>query len=351
MNFLFLDDLLIIFLLFTFWLVIAVWAVKEFLHLSHKKDSKIESVANFRIKSLISPIFLRLALVFIIGILLTLTAIRPVYGVRQTSQVTSNLDVAILVDISLSMNVRDLESDKGRLEVSQNFLKEFIQESANHRYSVISFSHQANVDLPLTGDKQSALTAIDTLVEMDSVYAQGSDLKQPLETAVERLINPDDPDDKQRAKAVILVSDGEMIGPKAQDPGDAIKKLKENGIQVYTLGAATEEGGYVRGFKNLPEDQDNYYIYEGEKVVSKLDRKTLEKISSQTEGKYYDLSQKGLDNLSQDLSKGQLNMSDDEIAAVGNETYYIWQLAFVILIAILVSGVYYSIKPKYDFNK
>jgi Ca-activated chloride channel homolog len=351
MTFLLADDWLILSLIAILWVVISLWLFKYWRAGQGKQVPASNVLANYQVVSWLSLPWLKASLIIGLGLMLSLSALRPVYGLNDTASYTSNLDIALVVDISLSMNVRDLQPDKGRLAVTQDFLETFVRQSPSHRYSLVSFAHKANVDMPLTSDQQSILTAIDTLVGLDPTYAQGSDLKQPLEMARDRLINPDDPQDGDRAKVIILFSDGEGVGPSSENPLEILDDLKAEGIKVFTVGAATAEGGLVRGYEDLPGFEEDYYYYQGKKITSRLDEDTLQTIADRTGGEYFPLTEPNLQPLAAAVGQGQLSLNDDELAKIANETYFYWQVVFLVLLVTLSAKLYFSVKSRYDFEK
>jgi Ca-activated chloride channel homolog len=87
-----------------------------------------------------------------------------------------------------------------------------------------------------------------------------------LATSVSRLLKS-----KAKSKVVILLSDGKEQAPKTRliDPLTALSIAKTKGVKVYTIGLAA---------RSVPGMEDKYPV---------PDEPLMQKISSETGGKYY----------------------------------------------------------------
>lgn len=311
-------------------LVLVIWALivayssyKVFLWVrSAKSRSLVSRLKNFRALPYTARITIDLLLLAVLGVGLTIILLRPVSGTAETEASTTNLDIAFIVDISLSMSVEDFQgSNESRLEGTKHFLSEFVR-TRNDRFALISFSHEAHIELPLTFDRQTIITGINTLQLVDSYRAHGTSLASAFEEANKRLLSQNDPLSAGRQKVIILVSDGEQTAKAQENLSAAIAETTDNGIRVFTLGAGTQQGGKIIDYVSM--DGEVYYVKRGgEFIISKLNEKNLKDIANTGKGTYI--------HLTSDTNSQEINNELENLALVSplptpetiyNELYY-----------------------------
>jgi len=220
--------------------------------------------------------------------LLAVTLARPLTGPRPGTTERSGVDLVILLDVSKSMLVEDVEP--GRLAAVRKELREWLKDSAGDRIGLVPFAGQAFVMAPLTFDYQ-ALDFVLASAGPDSISAGGSNLPAAIDTAAELLRKGED-----SARVILLVSDGENL------QGDAVAAARkvhaEDNITVLAVGVGTIQGGKVpmrdysenSKYAALPPDKRptkgfvrNEY---GTWVTSRIDERTLRGIAAAGGGRY-----------------------------------------------------------------
>ncbi|HEX9804994.1 MAG TPA: VWA domain-containing protein [Candidatus Dojkabacteria bacterium] len=278
---------------------------------------------------------------FLIGLFLSLLILRPSLGEENSSSSGSDLDIALVMDISLSMNTEDI-NNSSRLNAAKNAADQIIDSDNGSRLSIISFHGKSNIELPLTSDTNTAKTGIDTLRSVGSFAAKGTVISEALNEAFLQLTNENDIFGEDRKKIIILFSDGEQIGDNTE-LDSILKKISDYGIRIFTFGVGTEEGGRIPEY-SFDSGQKLYVRYQGEYVISKLEESTLTKISDATDGEYTKLENnfdaEPLLNILKESS--QTSVVDGQ--KIYKETYFIFA-PFIILFLIV-----FMMKP-YNFAK
>jgi Ca-activated chloride channel family protein len=216
------------------------------------------------------------------GLLLLAVALaRPQCGTRTELSKRYGIDLVILLDVSRSMQARDVLPD--RLTRATLEIGELLEQLAGDRVGVVVFAGEAFVQCPLTTDYQAARLFLRS-VGPGSVPQQGSDLGHGLRAA--RQVLEQGESSQGRGKVVLVVSDGEDLEGEA---GEAAKALGEAGIRVHALAVGTSAGepiplldgrGQVTGYK---KDRA------GQAVVTRLDLGTLREITSRGGGEVFEL--------------------------------------------------------------
>jgi Ca-activated chloride channel family protein len=216
------------------------------------------------------------------GLLLLAVALaRPQCGTRTELSKRYGIDLVILLDVSRSMQARDVLPD--RLTRATLEIGGLLEQLAGDRVGVVVFAGEAFVQCPLTTDYQAARLFLRS-VGPGSVPQQGSDLGHGLRAARQLLEQGES--SQGRGKVVLVVSDGEDL---EGDAGEAAKALGEAGIRVHALAVGTTAGepiplldarGQVTGYK-----KDRL----GQAVVTRLDLGTLREITSRGGGEVFEL--------------------------------------------------------------
>jgi Ca-activated chloride channel family protein len=208
---------------------------------------------------------------------------RPLVGPREDSGERKGADLVILLDVSKSMWVEDVEPN--RLEAVKASLIQWIQKQKSDRIGLILFAGEAYVQAPLTFD-YNALSFVLEQASPRSISAKGSNLPKAIETATAMLSH-----NEVQSKIVLIVSDGEV-------EGDAITAARtahtRDGITLFTVGVGTPGGGRVPSFDrrkeskpppNSPPFVKNEF---GGEVTSRLESQTLRALAGVGGGEYYE---------------------------------------------------------------
>lgn len=201
--------------------------------------------------------------------------------------------LALLVDVSGSMAAqKDLESPN-RLERAKPILYEIIdrmEQLGEVRISLHGFTDIARSHVPLVGveDYPYLKESIKKVLGINSTPGEGSSLGQPILDVTGKFSRD------EKVKVVILFGDGETFSNATRGTNDAertlidaaIKKTREEGIKVITVGIGEREGakiplydqgGFTGGYAKL----------QGFDYISYLQEGSLKEIASQTGGKYF----------------------------------------------------------------
>lgn len=191
----------------------------------HNRVSKpfITAVAQF---------FLTLSFCFII-----IALAQPVFGKKKVKGVSKSMEIAVCLDISNSMNVRDLQGDS-RLEVAKRTIGGLINQLSGEKIGLCVFAGDAMVQLPLTSDYQTAHLFTEG-IQTNYISNQGTNIIEALETSVLMFSKNTEP------KCILMISDGE---DHEKQQSEIFNFIREQQIAFYGIGIGTTNGGPI------PED-------------------------------------------------------------------------------------------------
>jgi Ca-activated chloride channel homolog len=235
-----------------------------------KRLTESSAVLKIKIKNYIFLIALFLAFISAAG---------PQWGVEFESVGELNGNIIITVDTSLSMLAKDLKPN--RMENAKLMIKSLISSFANYRVGIVAFSGNAFTQCPLTTDKDAFNYFVSSL-HVGMIKDKGTDLAQAVIKSVHML------KDKGGEKTVVLITDGEDFSKSIKEAGTY---AAENQVKIFTVGIGSNDGeliplmdasGKPAGYK---KDKD------GKTVVTRLNEKVLQELSTQTQGKYIHYTQ------------------------------------------------------------
>jgi Ca-activated chloride channel homolog len=224
------------------------------------------------IKSFSLPLFFIKPIVILIALaLLVISAANPRKVIPAESKNT-DLDLMFALDVSNSMLSADINPT--RLSAAKEFIKKLVQTLDVNRVGLIVFADKALLQLPITSDTKAAEMYINE-VNTDAIPQQGTSIGDAL-ALCDKSLNLNE----YKYKTVVLISDGEDHDDKAISMA---KQLRENGVVVYCIGAATPQGSIFKeaGSSQYMTDEN------GEKVISKLNESLLKNIASITGGNFF----------------------------------------------------------------
>ena len=250
-------------------LAIPLLALTHFILLKYNKRKAIR-FANFKALKRVSEqkIMSRNYIILVIRIFILLFIILAIAGTTfWYSGSTSKNDFILAIDTSASMSAQDLTPR--RLDVAKNYGREFVDQlDSDSSVGIVSFSGAAFIEQLPTRDKNEIKLAIS---DLDLTRSGWTDIAGAMVTSSNMLLSS-----SHRGKAIILITDGSnTAGYFTSDPiGQGIRYVQQNNIVVYTIGLGSNSGpiGY------LPE----YY-----NVSSVYDEAVLQRIASNTSGKYF----------------------------------------------------------------
>ena len=233
-----------------------------------------ENVLQFVLKpvssffSLVRFIFFRNAFVFLV-----ITLAQPIYGKKKVHGLTKSLELVVALDISNSMNSKDLDKDLSRLEVSKRALNQLVNNLHGEKIGISIFAGNAYVQLPITSDYHAAKMFISE-IETEMISNQGTNIAEALATSVKMFSAA------SGTKGIILVTDGEN---HEENPVEAIKSIIDKNIELCVLGVGTINGGLIP--KDPKRTELGYKMDErGENIISKLNPSFINELAKKTNG-------------------------------------------------------------------
>ncbi len=202
-------------------------------------------------------------------ILMDIALARPQIPVKAAPVKQEGIDIAMILDISGSMESVDFTPN--RLEVARSTMTDFIKERPSDRLSLIIFAGTAYTRIPLTLD-HDILTESLQKVTPESVDEDGTAIGMALSVGMNRLKKSD-----ATSKVMILVTDGDNNAGTI-NPNTAADMAKDLGIKIYTIGVGTDE-------TIIPVQVFGQTQYQ--QVEGGLNEDLLKSIADTTGGQYY----------------------------------------------------------------
>lgn len=239
---------------------------------------RVRRVANFFgqrphgiwVKFVLRHVYLVLLIVAILG---------PSFGAMKKEIKTIGKEVYIAVDLSASMNATDVQPS--RLEKAKQEIQRLISRFNSDRIGLMIYGNDAYIQSPLTYD-QNALQLYTRTLHTGLLPNSGTNYASVLQLALEKFGQlGNSPSAEQKAKILVLVSDGENFG---EDVERLANRLNEQQVQVFTLGIGTTEGSRIPVGNRYKRNQ------EGEVVTTKLQSEPLIKLAELTNGQYYEVN-------------------------------------------------------------
>ena len=280
-----------------------------------------------RVKSRRGLTALLLLLAMLAGI--AAVGIRPMYLSPDSEIKTSNLDVAFVVDTTISMWAEDHKGGT-RIDGVRNDIRSIMEALPGSSFSLITFDNGAQILTPFTQDIVAVEEMLGDLNMPSYATSRGSSLNTSYE-ALHMMVESAARKEGERKTVVFLFSDGETTN------GDALQSFKDLGRLVDSgavLGYGTESGGamyypgrgYIRNSSN------------GDKALSRIDETTLRQIAGDLSVPYINETKDAGTSLAGRLRSVRM-MSREAAFAAGNregytETYHYFAMFVEFLLLI-----------------
>ena len=250
------------------WIAVAIWAAKTRIQ-RFKKVGLMAGTSRFRL-SRMRLVSKEVILLFALSALVVAAA-GPRWGWRWIESRQMGLDILVAVDVSRSMEARDL--DPSRIERARRLVMDLLDVAEGDRIGLVAFAGDAFVQCPLTNDFGAVRMFLDVL-NTDLIPVQGTDMAEALKIGLKALTTGGE----GQGKFMIILSDGEDHNSKL---AEATEDVKKSGVKVITIGMAGTAGAPIPTTDgSFKKDR------EGNVVISKLDESTLKGISDATGGFY-----------------------------------------------------------------
>jgi Ca-activated chloride channel family protein len=224
---------------------------------------------GFRFRRLLSAFFFQ---VFFASLIVALAG--PYWGSRAVREYRRGLDAVFAVDVSRSMEIRDLPgSDRSRLERGLAAAGEAAAMAEGIRWAAAVSRGRGILAVPLTRDTESLLNFLEA---GSALTGRGTNLEALVDAAMEAF-TPGSPG----RKAIILISDGEALSGSL---GAAAGRARAGDVTLIALGLGSD-GGAALPAANPPAAEQGA-------VVSRRHEGPLRQAAEHTGGIYIDGNRK-----------------------------------------------------------
>ncbi len=225
-------------------------------------------------------------------------------------------NIAIVLDVSQSMNVRDMEG-KSRLQTAKKKIYTILSKYEGYNFSLTIFAWDSQRVLPFTDDISLFATFLQWL-DSTNITRQGTNVQAAMEDGVKSFW-----EDKTGFLIIFTDGDENYINLDA----DIIKKIKKQDIQSFIVWVGTKKGGYIpTGDVFSP-----YKTYRWQRVIARLNTKALKDISSQIGGKYLSIN----DDIKLDIQGKIKNTS-----STASNMIYLYILLWCMFLGISIYEIY-----------
>jgi Ca-activated chloride channel family protein len=324
--------------LFLFWLI-PIYYFVQFLTF-YKKNNKIKRLASHKVFNFIlkekssKREIIKLIIIRNVFFFLILGILQPVFGLKKINTKQKSLEIVLAIDISNSMNTKDLSVENSRLQIIKRSMIQLLNSLNGEKIGLCIFAGSAYVQLPITLDYGAAKMFINE-IESTMISNQGTNISSALLTSIAMFSK------EKTNKSILLVTDGENHDGNINE---VVSVLKNENILLAILGIGSEKGGAVPNHPLKPElgfKKDD----KGKTIISKLNKEMIQSISKKTNGVYEITSNEfpDLSKLISELSKKKSYVNDEvEINVKQN-----WSQLFIILALIFLIGyLFFEFKLK-----
>lgn len=299
-------------------------------YIQYSRNKVVNNLGSSKlVASLLRPVssikvFIRYFLIRNIIVFAILALMQPAFGNKKVQATTNGVELIFVVDISNSMNTKDVGGDDSRLTAAKRAMNQFINQAPAAKVGMLVFAGSVYPQLPLTADKSAAKMHVDEL-STSFISNQGTNISAALMESSVFFSK------EKTAKVLVLITDGENH-EGGIDP--AINQLKEKNIQLLILGLGSEKGGLVP----VNDAPNSKYLRDdmGRTVISKLNVGMIQDIASKAEGDFM-VSSDAFPNINALLT--QINSSETtnevDLEFEVKENRYQWPL-FLALVLVLI---------------
>ena len=215
--------------------------------------------------------------------LLVVAVANPQFGTRLEKTKQSGSDIAICLDLSNSMMAEDLQPN--RLERGKRVVSNLLTTLGGDRVSLVAFAGESFIQMPLTGDYGATKLFLDDM-SCDMISSQGTAIGDAINKAMATLGygDPDRPWEKNKGRAIIVISDGEN---HEDDAIGAARAAAREGVRVCTIGMGLPDGAPIPEY----DHQKRRSTYKrdrtsGSIVMTHLNESMLQQIANAGDGVY-----------------------------------------------------------------
>lgn len=266
-----------------------------------------------------------LMLFAILLVVLSVSGLRIGSGLKELKQ--EGMDVIVAMDLSASMSAQDISPS--RLERSKYEVKRLISLLKGDRIGLVAFAGVSHLQCPITSDYRTASMMLE-MMDKDLLPVQGTAFADAINTSLKAF-----PEDNQKFKAIILISDGE---DHEQEIQNAIQSALEENVVIYTLGVGTLKGSTIPVYDKNGNMVD--YMRDGSDrvITSVLQENTLRELASSTNGRYYRLgaTRNPIEAIYEHILHGDRQEYQTHEFARYRELYLVFALLALIILLVIV---------------
>ena len=223
-----------------------------------------------------APPYIAAILLSLAAALALLAAAQPRWGTRESRIPRTGADLVIVIDVSRSMEARDLPS--GRLQAAKDTAAATIARLGGDRVGLVVFAGSARTRFPLTTDFAAAGQVISTLATGTVFVEGGTSAGLGLEEAVYLLA-----DQSTGGRLILLLTDGDDLGG---DAARAATTVRESGAELFIAGAGTTAGATIPVIDARTGSESQLKDAAGVPIVTSLDEPFLRSLASAAGGRY-----------------------------------------------------------------
>lgn len=219
------------------------------------------------------------AMGFVIALTLAgmaLAAARPQWGTSATTLPRRGVDVVYVVDVSHSMGATDVSPT--RMAAAREAIIASFGSLRDVRVGLVIFAGTARVRFPLTTDLRAAASIVRMLEPGQVVVGPGTSVAAGLEAAQSLFAS-----DSGAGRLVVLVTDGDDLGPP---PRDQLEALRAREVALLVVGVGTPTGSPVPVVDRQRGEWTVLRRPNGSPVVTRLDERFLAEVATIGGGQY-----------------------------------------------------------------
>ncbi|MBI2257670.1 MAG: VWA domain-containing protein [Flavobacteriia bacterium] len=200
---------------------------------------------------------------------------QPIIGTKIKKIDSKNVEIVLALDVSNSMNTKDLSQNFSRLDIVKRALIQFLNQLSGEKIGISVFAGASYVQLPITEDYSAAKLFVNE-ISSTMISNQGTDISAAIQTAKNMF------SEKKCNKIVLLMTDGEH---HEGDLSESTEDIQQKELQFLVVGIGSKTGGFIPKVADRPEfgykkDENS------QNVVSKLNKNLIIDIAKQTHGSY-----------------------------------------------------------------
>jgi len=230
------------------------------------------AVLRFRLSSICAAV---LSSLFILASVFCLAG--AAWGTSAVSAETSGLEIALVLDVSRSMEVN--EDGTTRLDQARRVARQILGAAPGASFSLTAAKGSSVLLVPMTEDQDALDSALD-YANPDTLTSHGSGLDSAIETALASFAVKD-----QSARLIVLFSDG---GGQAARTEKAAELAGGRGVRIWAVGVGGDSALTVPG-----PDGSVIVNSSGLAVHSALAAGPLRRAAALSGGRYFDASDPG----------------------------------------------------------